>query len=561
MKNNHYDAIVVGSGISGGWAAKELTEKGLKVLMLERGRNIEHVKDYTNAHKEAWDYPHRGERTQEMIENYPVLKRDYPLNEPTLGMWTNEKDSPYVEEKRFDWFRGYHMGGRSLTWGRQSYRLNKEDFQANAKEGIAVDWPIRYEDVSPWYDYVERFAGISGSKDGLDVLPDGEYQTPMPLNCVEKDVAARIQKTFKGQRHLIPGRTSNMTEPKPKEGRTNCQYRNKCWLGCPFGGYFSTQSSTLPAAVKTGNLTVRPYSIVTEILYDKDKKRAKGVAVIDAETNETYEFTSKILFVNASSFNSTWLLMNSATDIWQGGLGSSSGELGHNVMDHHFRIGAHAMVEGYEDKYHYGRRPSGFYVPRFRNWGDDKRDYVRGFGYQGSASRQGWGRDVAEMGIGADLKNAISEPGSWQIGMTAFGEMLPDHSNRIFLDKNKLDKWGLPVLAMDVEIKDNEKRMRKDMMQDAIDIFEAAGMKNVQGYDADYFPGQGIHEMGTARMGRDPKTSVLNGNNQVWDALNVFVTDGACMTSASCVNPSLTYMALTARAADFAVEELKKGNL
>ena len=453
------------------------------------------------------------------------------------------------------------MGGRSLTWGRQSYRLNKEDFLANAKEGIAVDWPIRYEDVSPWYDYVERFAGISGSKDGLDVLPDGEYQMPMPLNCVEKDVAARIQKTFKGQRHLIPGRTSNMTEPKPKEGRTNCQYRNKCWLGCPFGGYFSTQSSPLPAAVKTGNLTVRPYSIVTEILYDKDKKRAKGVAIIDAETNETYEFTSKILFVNASSFNSTWLLMNSATDIWQGGLGSSSGELGHNVMDHHFRIGAHAMVEGYDDKYYYGRRPSGFYVPRFRNWGDDKRDYVRGFGYQGSASRQGWGRDVAEMGIGADLKNAISEPGSWQIGMTAFGEMLPDHSNRIFLDKTKRDKWGLPVLAMDVEIKDNEKRMRKDMMQDAIEMFEAAGMKNVQGYDGNYFPGQGIHEMGTARMGRDPKTSVLNGNNQVWDALNVFVTDGACMTSASCVNPSLTYMALTARAANFAVEELKKGNL
>ena len=447
-----------------------------------------------------------------MIENYPVLKRDYPLNEPTLGMWANEKDSPYVEEKRFDWYRGYHVGGRSLTWGRQSYRLNKEDFQANGKEGIAVDWPIRYEDVSPWYDYVERFAGISGSRDGLDVLPDG-------------------------------------------------QYRNKCWLGCPFGGYFSTQSSTLPAAVKTGNLTVRPHSIVTEILYDKDKKRATGVAIIDAETNETYEFTSKILFVNASSFNSTWLLMNSATDIWDGGLGSSSGELGHNVMDHHFRIGAHAMVDGYEDKYHYGRRPSGFYVPRFRNWGGDKRDYVRGFGYQGSASRQGWGRDVAEMGIGANLKNAVSEPGSWQIGMTAFGEMLPDHSNRIFLDPNKRDKWGLPVLAMDVEIKENEKRMRKDMMQDAIDMFEAAGMKNVQGYDADYFPGQGIHEMGTARMGRDPKTSVLNGNNQVWDALNVFVTDGACMTSASCVNPSLTYMALTARAADFAVEELKKGNL
>jgi len=561
VASNYYDAIVVGSGISGGWAAKELTEKGLKVLMLERGKNIEHVKDYKNMHKEDWNYPHRGRPTQEMKNDYPVLSRDYPLNEPTFGMWANEKESPYVEEKRFDWYRGYHVGGRSLLWGRQSYRLNSEDFKANAKEGIAVDWPIRYEDVAPWYDYVERFAGISGNRDGLDVLPDGQYQPAMLLNCVEKDVSARITKAFKGSRHLISGRTANLTEAKPQEGRTNCQYRNKCWLGCPFGGFFSTQSSTLPAAVKTGNLTLRPFSIVKEILYDKDKKRATGVVVIDAQTNESYEFNSKIIFVNASSFNSTWLLMNSATDVWEGGLGSSSGELGHNVMDHHFRNGASATVEGYDDKYYYGRRPSGFYVPRFRNWGDDKRDYLRGFGYQGSASRQGWGRDVAEMGLGANLKDAISEPGSWTIGMTAFGEMLPEHTNRIYLDPKKTDKWGLPVLVMDVSIRDNEIRMRKDMQQDAVDMFEAAGLKNVNGFDGDYYPGMGIHEMGTARMGRDPKTSVLNGHNQVWDALNVFVTDGACMTSASCVNPSLTYMALTARAASFAVDELKKGNL
>lgn len=561
MANNNYDAIVVGSGISGGWAAKELTEKGLKVLMLERGKNIEHIKDYTNAHKEAWDYPHRGKPTQEMVKNYPALSRDYTLNEPTYGMWANEKDSPYVEKKRFDWYRGYHVGGRSLLWGRQSYRLNTEDFMANEKEGVAVDWPIRYEDVAPWYDYVERFAGISGSLEGLDVLPDGQYQPAMLLNCVEKDVSARIKKAFKGSRHLISGRTANMTEPKPEQGRTSCQYRNKCWLGCPFGGYFSTQSSTLPAAMKTGNLTLRPFSIVTEILYDKDTKRATGVAVIDAQTNETYEFTSKIIFVNASTFNSTWLLMNSATDVWEGGLGSSSGELGHNVMDHHFRVGAQAIVEGYDDKYYYGRRPSGFYVPRFRNWGGDKRDYLRGFGYQGSASREGWGREVAEMGIGAELKNTISEPGPWQIGMTAFGEMLPDHSNRIYLDPNKTDKWGLPVLVMDVEIKDNERRMRKDMQQDAVDMFDAAGLTQVEGFESGYSPGMGIHEMGTARMGRDPKTSVLNEHNQVWDALNVFVTDGACMTSASCVNPSLTYMALTARAANFAVDELKKGSL
>lgn len=561
MASNEYDAIVVGSGISGGWAAKELTEKGLKVLMLERGKNIEHIKDYKNANKERWDYPHRGKPTQQMVADYPVLSRDYPLNEASFGMWANEKESPYVEKKRFDWFRGYHVGGRSLTWGRQSYRLNAEDFIANEKEGIAVDWPIRYDDMAPWYDYVERFAGISGNRDGLDVLPDGQFQPAMILNCVEKDVAARLQKAFKGTRHMISGRTSNMTEPKPKEGRINCQYRNKCWLGCPFGGYFSTQSSTLPAAMKTGNLTVRPFSIVKEILYDKDKKRATGVSIIDAETNKTYEYTSKIVFVNASALNSAWLLMNSATDVWDGGLGSSSGELGHNVMDHHFKIGASAEVEGYDDKYTFGRRPSGFYVPRFRNWGSDKRDYLRGFGYQGGAGRQGWRRDVAEMNIGVDLKDAVSQPGPWQIGMTAFGEMLPDHSNRIYLNRQKTDKWGLPVLEMDVEIKQNEIRMRKDMQQDAIDMFEAAGLKNVHGFENDYFPGMGIHEMGTARMGRDPKTSVLNGNNQVWDALNVFVTDGACMTSASCVNPSLTYMALTARAANFAVEALKRGEL
>lgn len=561
MANNHYDAIVVGSGISGGWAAKELTEKGLKVLLLERGRNIEHIKDYTNAHKEAWDYPHRGMPTQQMKEDYPVLKRDYMLHEATLGMWANEKESPYVEDKRFDWYRGYHVGGRSLLWGRQSYRLNKMDFEANEQEGIAVDWPIRYDDLAPWYDYVERFAGISGNRDGLEVLPDGQYLPAFEMNCVEKDVAARIKKQFKGERHMIMARVANITQPMPEQNRVNCQYRAKCWLGCPFGAYFSTQSSTLPVAMKTGNLTLRPHSIVTQLLYDKDKKRARGVEVIDAETNQTYEFTSDIVFLNASSFNSTWVLMNSATDIWPDGLGSSSGELGHNVMDHHFRLGARGEIEGYQDKYYSGRRPTGFYVPRFRNVNGDKRDYLRGFGYQGSASRGNWRRDVAELEIGEDLKNALTEPGGWTIGMTGFGEMLPNHDNRIYLNRQVKDKWGLPVLAMSVEVGQNERDMRKDMIQDAVDIFEAAGAKNVHGFDSGYAPGQGIHEMGTARMGRDPKTSVLNGHNQVWDAPNVFVTDGACMTSSSCVNPSLTYMALTARAANFAVEELKKGNL
>jgi len=446
-----------------------------------------------------------------------------------------------------------------LTWGRQSYRFNKWDFEANAKEGIAVDWPIRYDDLAPWYSYAEKFAGIQGNKDGLEVLPDGDFMPAMELNCVEKDIKKRLETYYKKTRHLIIGRSANITQPH--HDRTNCQYRNRCWRGCPFGGYFSTQSATLPAAMKTGNLTLRPFSIVTKILYDKDKKKATGVEILDAETNMTYEYKAKIVFVCASALNSTWVLMNSATDIWPDGLGSSSGELGHNVMDHHFRCGAGGTVEGFSDQYVYGRRPTGIYIPRFRNIYTDKRDYIRGFGYQGGAGR-GRGVEVAEYTIGADLKDAFSVPGdNWGMGITAFGEMLPYHENKITLDKEKRDKWGLPVLSFDVEIKENEKKMRIDMMNDAKEMLEAAGVKKVEPFDHGYAVGMGIHEMGTARMGRDPKTSVLNGKNQVWEAPNVFVTDGACMTSASCVNPSLTYMALTARAADFAVSELKKGNL
>ena len=558
-ENYEFDAIVVGSGISGGWAAKELTEKGLKVVMLERGRDVKHKKDYITANKQPWEFEERGVRTREMIEDYPVLRRDYPLSKEVQHFWVNEKEAPYTEIKRFDWYRGYHVGGRSLLWGRQSYRLNKWDFEANAKEGIAVDWPIRYDDIAPWYSYVEKFAGIQGSKDGLDVLPDGEFQKAMELNCVEKEIKKRLEKYYEGQRHLIIGRSANLTEPLQE--RTNCQFQNRCWRGCNYGGYFSTQSSTLPAAMKTGNLTLRPFAIVTKILYDKDKKRATGVEIIDAETNQTYQYKAKIVFVCASSFNSTWLMMNSATDIWPEGLGSSSGELGHNVMDHHFRCGASGKVEGFEDKYTFGRRPTGIYIPRFRNIYNDKRDYLRGFGYQGGAGR-GRGIDVAEFTIGADLKEALRVPSdNWNMGILGFGEMLPYHDNKITLDKNNKDKWGLPILAMDVEIKENEHKMRKDMMEDAKEMLEASGVKDVYTYDSGYHVGMGIHEMGTARMGRDPKTSVLNGNNQVWDAPNVFVTDGACMTSSSCVNPSLTYMALTARAADFAVNELKKMNL
>jgi len=430
MAEKVYDAIVIGSGIAGGWAAKELTEKGMKVLLLERGMDIEHIKGYTNTNKDPWEFPHRGGRTQEMIKDYPVLKRDYPLSETNLDWWVNEKECPYTEVKRFDWFRGYHVGGRSLLWGRQSYRWSDFDFEANGKEGIGVDWPVRYHEIAPWYDYAEKFAGVNGSKEGLPQLPDGQFMPPMDMTCVEKDVAARIKEHYKGARTMIIGRTANHTVQAPGAGRGPCQYRNKCSLGCPFGGYFSTQSATLPAAKATGNLTLRPWSIVTKILYDKDKKKASGVEVLDAETNQTIEFKSKIVFLCASTLNSAWVLMNSATDIWPDGLGSSSGELGHNLMDHHLGIGAGGIVEGYEDKYYYGRRPNGIYIPRFRNLFGDKRDYVRGFGYQGAGSRQAWQREVAELNIGAELKEALTEPGQWSMGIGGFGEILPYHETK-----------------------------------------------------------------------------------------------------------------------------------
>ena len=563
VTQNTYDAIVIGSGISGGWAAKELTEKGLKVLMLERGKPHEHVKDYATANKDPWDFTHRGAAPLQYKKDNPVISRDWAMygtaaQEAILDSWVKEKESPYVQEKPFAWWRSYQMGGRSTLWGRQSYRLSDFDFEANAKDGIAIDWPIRYKDLEPWYDYVEKFAGISGSIEGLAHLPDGHFLPPMELNIVEKDVAARIKKQYH-DRHMIIGRVANLTQAIP--GRINCQYRNRCWEGCPFGGYFSTQSSTLPAARATGNLTVRPWSIVTKVIYDKNTKKATGVEVLDAENNKTYEFHAKILFLNASTLNSAWVLMNSATDVWQDGLGSSSGELGHNIMDHHYMLGAQGSIEGFEDKTTYGRRANGFYITRFANLYGDKRDFLRGYGYQGSASRQGWSRNVAELNIGADFKEALTEPGAWTIGATGFGEILPYHDNKISLNKTVKDKWGLPVLTMDAGLKENELKMRKDIIKELVGMFDAAGVKNITTWDKDYNIGQGIHEMGSARMGNDPKTSVLNSHNQVWDALNVFVTDGACMTSSACQNPSLTYMALTARAVDFAVKELKKGNI
>ncbi|WP_187774832.1 GMC oxidoreductase [Pedobacter sp. BS3] len=559
QEQHTYDAIVIGSGISGGWAAKELTEKGLKVLMLERGENIEHIKDYDTAMKAPWEFKHRGRLTQEQIKTHPVQIRDYPYSEFNEKWWVNDLECPYTEVKRFDWYRGFHVGSKSLMWGRQSYRIGDIDFEANAKDGHGIDWPIRYKDIAPWYDYVEKFAGISGQAEGWAQLPDGHFLPPMEMNCVEKSVKKRIEDHYKRTRIMTIGRVANLTVPH--NGRGNCQYRNLCSRGCPFGAYFSTQSATLPAAMATGNLTVRPFSIVNSIIYDKDTKKAKGVLVIDAQTKENMEFYSKIIFVNGSTLGTAFVLLNSTSDTFPDGLGNSSGQLGHNLMDHHFRCGASGDVEGFDDKYYYGRRANGIYVPRYRNLGNDKRDYVRGFGYQGGASRSGWQRNIAELAFGADFKEEVTKPGPWKMGLGGFGETLPYYENRVYIDHSKKDKWGQPVLAIDCEFKENEAKMRIDMMNDAAEMLEIAGVKNVKTYDNGSYPGMAIHEMGIARMGNDPKTSVLNKWNQMHDVKNVFVTDGSCMTSTACQNPSLTYMALTARACDYAVKELKKMNI
>ncbi|TCD02463.1 GMC oxidoreductase [Pedobacter psychroterrae] len=557
--NNTYDAIVVGSGISGGWAAKELTEKGLKVLLLERGRNVEHVKDYTTAMKKPWEFEHRGKITEAQKETHPIQKRDYPYTEFNESFWVDDTECPYTEVKRFDWYRGFHVGGKSLMWGRQSYRFSDLNFEDNLKDGHGVDWPIRYKDIAPWYDYVEKFAGISGKAENWPALPDGEFLPPMEMNCVEKDVKKRIEDKWKKSRIMTIGRVANLTVEHG--GRAKCQYRNLCSRGCPFGAYFSTQSSTLPAAVATGNLTLRPFSLVNTIIYDKETQKAKGVVVIDSETKETIEYFAKIVFVNGSTLGSTFLLLNSVSDEHPNGLGNGSGELGHNLMDHHFRCGASGRAEGFDDKYTFGKRANGIYIPRYQNMNGEKRDYVRGFGYQGGASRGNWHADVAELAFGAEFKDQMTVPGAWNMGLGGFGESLPYHENRVYIDKSKKDKWGQPVLAIDCEFKENEQKMRVDMMNDAAEMLEAAGMKDVNTYDNGSAPGMAIHEMGTARMGHDPKTSVLNKWNQMHEVKNVFVTDGSCMTSAACQNPSLTYMALTARACDFAVSELKKGNI
>jgi choline dehydrogenase-like flavoprotein len=564
-----FDAIVVGSGISGGWAAKELCEKGLKTLVLERGRKVEHGKDYKTFAMNPWDFRFPNGRTpQDEIDKhyFKQIRTGYTVNDQWNHWFVKDDEHPYTEVSRFDWIRGYHVGGRSITWGRQSYRWSDLDFEANLKEGVGVDWPIRYADLAPWYDHVERWMGVSGSKEGLPQLPDGVFQPPMEFNVVEKTFKGKVESKFP-ERRVTMGRTAHLTQPTEEQlkiGRGTCQTRNLCMRGCSFGAYFSSNGATLIAADNTGNMTLQPDAIVTEIIFDPASNKATGVRIQDATTKEDVEFYAKVIFLNASALATTWIMLHSKSDRFPNGFGNDSDELGRNVMDHHFLAGAQSDVDGFEDRYYAGRRPTGIYVPRFRNLGDNatrQASFTRGYGYQGGASRSGWQRLVAEMGFGKDLKEEISEPGNWSMGLTGFGEMLPYRDNRVWLNNDVKDVNGLPTLTMDVTIRENELNMRKDMQAAAAEMMEEAGFKNVRPYDRPYAPGLGIHEMGTARMGRDPKTSVLNANNQVHACTNVYVTDGAAMTSAACVNPSLTYMALTARAADHAVGALKRGEL
>lgn len=558
-----YDAIVVGTGISGGWAAKELCENGLKTLILERGRMVTHIEDYETANMDPWDFPHGGQPTKEILEKQAKQNRTGYTTNQAHNMWfVNDLEHPYNETKRFDWMRGYHLGGRSLQWGRHSYRWSDLDFEANKKEGIAVDWPVRYKDIAPWYDKVESYIGVSGENLGLSQLPDGQFLPMMELNCVEQHFREKVADNFDG-RVVTAGRVAHITGNKEFDGRSKCQFRNRCMRGCPFGAYFSSLSSTLPAAERTGNLTLRPDSIVHQITYDPDTKKATGVKVIDRITKEAHEFKAKVIFLCASAIASTSILMQSKSDRFPNGMGNDSDQLGRNIMDHHLGVGARGNFDGFEDKFYKGRKPNGIYIPRFRNLGgdSDRSDYKRGFGYQGGASRGNWEDTVAELTFGPALKEAILKPGGWQFGMTGFGEVLPYEDNRFTLDYDNLDQWGLPTVTFDAEFKENEWKMREDMKQSAVDMLTAAGLRDVEPYDNPGALGLGIHEMGTARMGRDPKTSVVDGNNALHAVKNVYVTDGSFMTSAACVNPSLTYMAFTARAANHAADQLKKGNI
>ncbi|SOE22580.1 Choline dehydrogenase [Spirosomataceae bacterium TFI 002] len=566
QESNTYDAIVVGSGISGGYAAKELCEKGLKVLLLERGKDIKHIEGYKNALTDPWNLPHRGHLTNEQKAKFPYqsIEGNYPIDESNCEFWLPFEEIPYERKQDFNWFRGNGIGGKSLTWGRQVYRWSDLDFEANDKEGRGIDWPIRYKDIESWYTHVEKFVGVSGEALGLSHLPDSVFQKAMELNCVEKEVKLRLKKTFPDRPFTI-GRTAHITEPtkeQQKLGRASCQYRNACSKGCPYGAYFSTQSASLPAAMATGNLTVRPFSVAKEIIFDNEGKMAKGVRIVDKETKEEIDFYAKIVFLNASSMATTQIMLNSTSQAHPNGLGNEGDQLGRNIMDHHSRVGAKGDWEGNEDDYYFGRRANGIFIPRYRNLGNDKRDYLGGFNYQGGAGRSGWQKNVKEFSFGSEFKNELTLPGSWTMGLVAFGETLPYDDNTLTLSKDKKDQFGIPLAVFDASIKENEHKMRKEMASDAAEMLESVGVKNVNSFIMPNFPlGLSKHEMGGARMGKDPKSSVLNSHNQVWGCENVFVTDGACMSSSGSVNPSLTYLALTARAVDFAVSELNKKNL
>jgi choline dehydrogenase-like flavoprotein len=560
VKQQHtYDAIVVGSGISGGWAAKELCQKGLKTLMLERGRQVEHIKDYPTANLHPWNFKHGMNNTnQESTEN-PVQSR---FNDASnKHFFINDRQNPYIQEKPFDWVRGNQVGGRSLMWGRQCYRLSDLDFEANAREGIAVDWPIRYADIAPWYKYVESFVGISGQCEGLSHLPDGEFLPPMELNFIEKHLAQSIKANY-DQRLLTIARVANLT--RGWEGRGPCQYRNLCSRGCPYGGYFSSNSATIPAAAATGNLILRPDSIVTEVLYDEQKNKAIGVRILDAHSRESVEYYARIIFLNASTISTAAILLNSRSATFPEGLGNSSGQVGRNLMDHHSSAGASGEHGGFKDLYYKGRRPCGFLIPRYTNLPGQARqpDFLRGYNIQGDGERQEWpDRSQALTGFGKGFKADLTTPGPWTVWMGGWGECLPYEDNKIVLDLQQKDAWGMPQVKIDFTFRENEDNMMQHIQESGAEMLENAGFTNIQTFNYRKNGGATIHEMGTARMGLDPKTSVLNKFNQLHEVKNVFITDGSCMTSSACQNPSLTYMALTARACSFAVREINKNNL
>ena len=559
---NTFDAIVIGSGISGGWAAKELCDHGLKTLVLERGKDVQHIKDYPTATQHPWDFPHRGQMPLAVRQENPVVSRCYAFGEASEHFFVKDKEHPYQQEKPFDWIRGYQVGGKSLLWARQVQRWSKYDFEGPARDGFAVDWPIRYEDIAPWYSYVERFAGVSGNYDGLDTLPDGEFLPAWKMNVVEKEIQKRIMAQYK-DRNVVIGRCAHLTEPREihlQQGRGQCMARSKCERGCPYGAYFSSNSSTLPWAAKTGNLTLRPDSVVHSIIYDDEKGKAVGVRVIDRVTKESREYFAKIIFVNAATMNSNLILLNSTSSRFPEGLGNDNGLLGKYVAFHNYRGSLSAQMEGFEDSYYYGRRPTAVMMPNFRNVKKQEMDFLRGYMVFYSATRAGWSR-YEDKPLGSPLKDAVTEPGGWGIYMMMQGETIPKEQNHVRLEQEAKDEWGIPLLNISVGYDDNDEKSLKDFLEQGQEMLEKAGAKNIYAYDSRQAPGLDIHEMGGVRMGWDPKTSLLNRYNQMHACPNVFVTDGACMTSTSTQNPSLTFMALTARAANHAVEELKKGNL